>query len=60
MKIDFPYTVETCTGGVVIRSPEHLRRLARTEARLSAGFVLTSTLEELFPIVVDKIYSNGR
>lgn len=47
----FPIDIETKHGGQRINSPEHLRRLAKEKAGLSNGFVLSTPLVELLPIV---------
>lgn len=48
----FPFTIETSWGGYNVKSPEDLRRLARNEAKLSAGYVASATLDELLPVVL--------
>lgn len=46
-----PFVIETASGGLQIRSIVDLRRLARTHARLSPGFIQASTFQELLDVV---------
>jgi len=50
--VDYPFVIETRTGGYRVTSEADLHRLAREHTKLSPGYIASATPQEILRVLV--------